>query len=78
MMADILQFVDKRGLTTGKAAWPAPKGPSTQQSSDRYLRLKESKDVFDPMIFASRPALSGHDCTPLGEVEVKLTQDTSI
>lgn len=45
MMDDILQFADKRALTTGKVAWPAPKGPSTQHSSDRYLR-KESRDFF--------------------------------
>ena len=59
MMDDILQFADKRALTAGKVAWPTPKGPSTQHSSDRYLRLKESRDQ---MIFASRSSLSGHDC----------------
>lgn len=63
MMDDILQFADKRALTTGKVAWPAPTGPSTQHSSDRYLR-KESRDFFfELMIFASRSAVSGHDCT---------------
>ncbi len=46
MTDDILQFADKSTLTTGKAVWPAPKGPSTQHSSDRYLRLKESRDCL--------------------------------
>lgn len=55
-MADILQFADKRALTTGKAPWPAPKGPASQQSSDRYLRLKERNDFFDP-IFVPRPSV---------------------
>lgn len=63
MMDDILQFVDKSGLTTGKVAWPAPKGPSTQHSSDRYLRLKESRDFSDLIIFALRSSLSEHDST---------------
>lgn len=66
-MDDILQFADKRALTTGKVAWPAPKGPSTQHSSDRYLRLKERGDFFDLMIFASRSFQSGR----LGEAEVQ-------
>lgn len=33
-------IADKRGLTTGNTAWPAPKGPSMQHSSDRYLEIK--------------------------------------
>lgn len=61
-MDDTLQFAEKkkrRELTTGKVAWPAPKGPSTQHSSDRYLRLKWkrlflSDDIKKPRSSRSR------------------------
>lgn len=71
VMADILQLADKRALTTGKAAWPAPKGPSTQQSSDRYLRLKESLFWSNDICIKALSSVGPRLYCRLGEVEVQ-------
>lgn len=71
VMADILQLADERALTTGKAAWPAPKGPSTQQSSDRYLRLKESLFWSNDICIKALSSVGPRLYCRLGEVEVQ-------
>ena len=71
MIDDILQFADKRALTTGKVAWPAPKGPSTQHSSDRYLRLKENRFFWSDYIFIKVLSVGTRLLCQLGEAEVQ-------
>lgn len=65
MIGDKLHFPDKRALTTGKVALPAPEGPSTQHNSDRYLKFKENRrgggEWFDLRMSASW--LLQHDWT---------------